>query len=71
MTVSGGPWGLGSTNPTLTATTNSSGVATFTGNVPVGSGYSVKGTRGAKNKTASITNIAAGSNSDVITVTSC
>jgi len=75
VTIAGGPWNLGgATNPKLTALTNASGVATFTSNVPVGSGYAIT----AKSKvagatgTSTTTQVNAGTNTaNTITVSGC
>ena len=71
--INGGPWNLGTTNPVLQATTNASGVATFTTNVPVGSGYSITAkSAGNQSGTSTTTAVAAPTTTAAtITVSGC
>ena len=74
VTISGGPWSLGgATNPSLTATTNAAGLATFSANVPYGGGYSITaksaGNYSGNSTTSSITS--SPKNANTITVTGC
>ncbi len=74
VTVSGGPWNLGgATNPTLTATTNAAGLATFSANVPFGNGYSITAKSAANySGTSTTSNInSSPKNANTITVTGC
>jgi type II secretory pathway pseudopilin PulG len=74
VTVTGGPWSLGgATNPSLTATTNAAGLATFTSNVPFGNGYSITGKSvGNYSGTSTTTNInSTPKTANTITVTGC
>ena len=74
VTVAGGPWNLGGpTNPKLTATTVSGGLATFTSSVPVGSGYSITAKSASNNSgTSTTTTVVAGTTTaNTITVSAC
>jgi len=60
VTITGGPWNL-SGSTALTATV-SAGVATFTTNVPVGTGYVITAKKGTTTATSTTTAVASGTN---------
>ncbi len=64
VTISSGPW-----NVTLNATTGAAGQpAVYTNTVPVGTGYTVKGTKSGFNQQLTNQTIAAGTNNFTVTI---
>jgi type II secretory pathway pseudopilin PulG len=68
VTITGGP--LNITGTTLQAGTDTNGNATFSANVPVGTGYTIKATKGLRSGTSSTTQVVAPTTTAATTVLS-